>query len=327
MEDNTKDEVKECCLNIFLNFAKLKKNEFILPYLELNKIMKLANLKIKQNEIDLILKSVTSNLNLNSEQFMNFLVLLCQRLKKEEFKANNKKCVVEFIKTNFYPVYNYIQESDNNYPTKDIQNAILETQFDDNLIFLLRQVSSGLIEIYKQYFYYENSDNFYPEIKNLSFDELILFAKDFKIIPYITSSEKVGIIYHMLSEMKQEDITKNGLIFEQDLGIFFKLNKFVAVIVHLALISHERFDKYLEYKQHDISINPLDNASKLILFLFKLQSSKGFMTKNLKPFTNKMLITPSKEIIEKVNFLILDQPLALENFIQGENSNRKFIRF
>ena len=82
LDGGDRDEIKECCLNIFLNYAKLKNGEFILPYLELGKILKLTNIKecLSQNNIDILLKTVNPSLSLSSDQFMNFIVLLSNKL-------------------------------------------------------------------------------------------------------------------------------------------------------------------------------------------------------------------------------------------------------
>jgi hypothetical protein len=315
-EIESKDDIRECCLNIFLNFAKIstKNNEFVLSYLEFFKIIKSTNIikknLLSQNDIEILLKSTNpTGLNLNSEQFMNFIVRLSNRLNPDDFMANNKQCIVTTVKEHFYPLYNHIQESDGSsyFATKDIQTKIYEIEFDENILFILNNVHTGLSHIYKTYFFYENCNNFHSDIKERSLNDLLAFCKDFKIVPYLTTAEKIGIMYHMCSEMKQEDLTKGGPIYEEDkdMGVFFKLSKFVALLVHIALMSFDKFGEFLDHQRKDINVsaNGFDNCAKLILFLERLQSSQCFETVDKfksKPFTSKMFIVPKIEIIEKV---------------------------
>jgi hypothetical protein len=301
-----KDEIRECCLSIFLNFAKIKnKNEFILPYIDLLKILKLAGIIgkcLQQNDIDIVLKTVSPGLSLSFDQFLNFIVQLSNRIYPDDFKANSKECIIQTVKNYLNPVYSYIQSKDGRfYPTTDIQNKITALQFDNNVLFILNTMYSSLCHLYKAYFYYENCNNYYPGIKSYSFSSLLEFCKEFKIIPFIATTEVIGIMYHIISEMTQEDITKNGVIYEEeyDLGVCFKLSHFVALLTHLAVTSFERYDKYLDLEGKNLEFNALDIPSKLILFFHKLQNESDNL-KTTKSLSSKFFTLPSKEVIEKV---------------------------
>jgi hypothetical protein len=313
-ERDIKDEVREICLNIFLNFAKVGRgDDFILPYMELTKLLKLAGIVgkegvLRQSDIDILLKTINPGLTLTSEQFLNFVVQLSGRLHQDDFQSNGKEYIIHTVRTYFYPLYTQITEGVRYYATNDIQKKITETQFDDNTMFILGNIQTGLVNIYKAYFFYENCSNFHEEIKTFSLKDLMRFCKDFLLIPISATMEKVGIMYHMLSEMKQEEITKNGHMFEEqnDIGVFYKLSHFAATLVFLAILSFERYDKYLEIQGKDVQIDNFDIPSRLILFLHKLQTSQGFDKLRInKPFTSKMYILPPKDIIEKVMALFI----------------------
>jgi hypothetical protein len=318
-EIGSKDEIKECCLNIFLNFAKIKNkdNEFILCYTDLAKILKMINIIHKdclsQNDIELVLKSVNPlGTSLNCDQFMNFIAQLSYKLQPEEFKASPKQSVTTIVKSYFYPLFNYIQDNKGEYfPTKEIQSKILDVHFDENVIIVLNSVYSGMSYMYKAYFYHENCVNFFADLKSYSMKNIIDFCKDFNIIPFIAAPEKIGIIYHMLSEMGQEEITKTGPIYDEskDIGQFFKISKFVAFLVHIALLSFEKYEKFLTAQGEELGVDvtaTFDNCAKLILFLEKLQNSPGFGgidKKTNKPFSSKMLVLPTRDIIEQVIYI------------------------
>jgi hypothetical protein len=319
-----KDEIRSLCLNIFINFAKLNKKDksFYLTFFALVRILKTVNIISKDNlsqyEIEIILKKVIGNDNkMNSEQFMKFLVHLSNKLDPDSFKEDPKGITIKIIKLFFIPLSTYIQEKDVDenelLQHKDVQVKVSELAFDENIIFILNNIHTGLKNIYKTYFYYEVNEIYDDYIKTRSLSDLLRFCKDFEITPFLISNERIGLFYHMLVSMGQEEITKSGSIFNEirEMGVYFGLSRFASLLVHLSIISFNRYERYLNHTKQEISFEgELDNTGKFILFLERLQSSNGFeiiKKKISNPFNSKMRILPSKEIIETVTLYNIDK--------------------
>jgi hypothetical protein len=183
---------------------------------------------------------------------------------------------------------------------------------DENIIFILNNIHTGLKNVYKTYFYYEVNNIYDEDIKNRSLSDLLRFCKDFEITPFLISDERVGLFYHLLVSMSQEEISKAGVVYDEskEVGVYFCLSRFASLLVHFAIISFNRYEKYLNHTKQEISFEgELDNTGKFILFLEKLQSSNGFeiiKKKISNPFNSKMRILPSKEIVETVLFVYID---------------------
>lgn len=360
-EGNWKTEIRSMCMNIFLNFAKFsqEEKEFYLSFQNLTKILRTVNILdsnsksslLKMYDLDVILKKVNpSGQRFNSKQFMNFIVLLTNKIDNENFIKDAKTSVIKIIKTFFEPFSNFIEEKNQNelasqmsgkttgsnscvFNHKTIENKLLTIAFDENIIQLLNNVYSGIKYIYHAYFHFEN--NRYVEVEkiiNNSMSNIIEFSKDFEIIPFFVNTDKVAIFFNLLLDMDQSEITKNvdfPLIFNQkkEIGNIFTISKFASFLVHIALLSFDKFksgleNKYTEeYNQGDsINFNDISNSEKLILFLEKLECSGGFDKVEKKtnlPYNSRMSLIPNIEIIQNIN------PNLTKHVEKSPNSNTR----
>jgi hypothetical protein len=325
-----KNETKTTIMNIFLNFSKFsnEEKEFFISFQNTIKILKILNLisnkGLKLGDIEILLKRVNpKGQRLSSDQFMNFIVLLTSKIYYKTFPDDPKGEILKFVNNYLNPLIQYIEDKNTeliskNYGTvyfahKFIETKICNIKFDDKILIILNNVYNGLKTIYQSYFFYEiNSYTNGNVILVKSLESLFEFCRDFEILPYIISMEKIAIFYNILVEINQEEFVENkNLIFDsnKEIGNVFTISKFASFLVHLAVISFEKFDNPNEdikiKVEGDFDLNSLINADKLFLFFEKLENCKGFslMEKKLKkPFTQKSMLIPSKEILLKVKY-------------------------
>ncbi len=349
-----KDEIKNFCYSIFMNFSKFCKEEFqfMLTYQNLVKILRLVNLVgkddqiIKNYEIDALLKKANpNNKKYTLKQFMNFIVFLSNRLEPETFKQDPKLSLFKTIKRYFEPLNNYIEEQINNGMAGDyFQHTIAKkylnhVHIDSNIILVINSVYSGLKNLYMNYFYLENKHmKEIDKIERNSLEGLLDFCRDFEILNHIASIDKIVTYFNFLNEMSQEDITKNAdcpEIFDKqkDLGKIFTLSRFTGFLVHIAIIFFEKKSKYLENLvkrrksliETGINIDDMGNAEKFILLLDKLDSGEGIKIlekKSTKGYTSKISLMPSIETMMTVILFII-----LKNFVNKDNKINKIYKY
>ena len=70
---------------------------------------------------------------------------------------------------------------------------------------------------------------------------MIKFCQIYEIMPIIISLDKLAIYYNLITRINIEDITNNSEIKnivepQKDVGIFFKLSKFISLIFHFSVL-------------------------------------------------------------------------------------------
>ncbi len=312
----TKNEILNYNHLVFMNHATyIKKYEnYFLTQQNLYKILRDSNIlpqAIKLNEIDIIFKSISpKSLQIDFNQFMQFLIKIVENVFPKEFK-NNKKITVNFFMNNFLSNYSFLYENDkipieNLYKCqyKSIDNLI-SYQPNENILILMQEIIFTIEEIYAKYFQYELEEN--KELANKSVINLINFSRDFEILPYVIN-ETQTITYYNLS------ITYQNLYkfrFCQNVGIKFKLNNFMLFLIHISLYSYAKnYDNNLDENSNS------DDVYKFLLFLEKLECSKGmknFSRKLNRPSANKLTLLPPKELYLQIE--------GNNNFFNEENIN------
>jgi hypothetical protein len=355
-ETQWKDDIRTSCMNIFCNFAKFsdEDKEFYISHQNIIKILRTVNLlesvpsskaMLKLVEVDVMLKKVNKKAQkITGKQFMNFIVLLTAKLDPEGFANNSKVSVVKVIKTFFEPFSNFIEEKtmDQNghdesmqsslssiFFHKQIENRLLTTNIDPDVLTILDSVYNGIKHIYKTYFHYEvNKYNDADIILRESLSSLIEFCKNFEICPFIVTTNKIAIYYNLLIEMDIGELVtgrEEKFIYppNKDQGVFFTLAKFSMFLLHMACLTFDKHSNKEGFDSNTLSQNidrslresnginmmKLSNAEKLIFFFERLESSKGIEymeQKTNKPFNSSMSLIPPRKVVDKINPQIIE---------------------
>ena len=312
----TKNEILNYNHLVFMNHATyIKKYEnYFLTQQNLYKILrdcKILPQAIKLNEIDIIFKSISpKSLQINFNQFLQFLIKIVENVFPKEFK-NNKKITVNFFMNNFLSNYSFLYENDkvpieNLYKCqyKSIENLI-SYQPNENILILIQEIVFTIEEIYAKYFQYELEKNI--ELANKSVINLINFCRDFEILPYVINETQIITYYNLSIDYKNLYQFK----LSQNMGIKFKLNNFMLFLIHISLYSFAKnYDNNLEENSNS------DDVNKFLLFLEKLECSKGmknFSRKLNRPSANKLTLLPPKELYLKIE--------GNNNLFNEENNN------
>jgi len=289
----------------------------------------------KTSDVDLILKKILSHsTKISLKSFLDFFVYTSRKLEPENFEMNQKETFKNFIINVFDPIlmkidnnfvcnmedysssnYSMLQQSTLLPNHNSIDNILKSFEFDYKIKAIINNISYSLKEVYIVYFIYEVKNKLEKQrLIEGSFQNLIQFTKEFEINPYLCNMNQIVLIWEYLLPLKEIEVKQNMkgqhsfLLVEKDLGQQFKFSKFVAFIVYLSIIS---FNKY--YPQSNISQISNQgkfniNIEKLVLFLEKLDGSKGFQNlerKTSKPHTSKITLIPDKDVIELVKKLLI----------------------
>ena len=296
----TKNEILHYSHLIFLNNATfINKNEdYFLTQQNLYKILKECEIipnSLKLSEVDLIFKSISQkSLQLNFDQFMQFLLRITQKLYPKEF-SKDKKTVTNFFMNNFFSNFTFLLDDnqiqiDNLYKCqyKSIE-SLLSYQPDEKHIIIINKILFTLNEIYIKYFNYEIENNI--ELAKKSIKNLILFSREFEILPYILNETQIITYYNLVIKYQPNIKLIND---EINQGMIFTLNNFILFLIHISLYSYA--------KNYDSNYGDNGNnsdISKFLMFLEKLECSKGmrnFTRKLSRPSANKLSLIPPKEI-------------------------------
>ena len=296
----TKNEILHYSHLIFLNNATfINKNEdYFLTQQNLYKILKECEIipnSLKLSEVDLIFKSISQkSLQLNFDQFMQFLLRITQKLYPKEF-SKDKKTVTNFFMNNFFSNFTFLLDDnqiqiDNLYKCqyKSIE-SLLSYQPDEKHIIIINKILFTLNEIYIKYFNYEIENNI--ELAKKSIKNLLLFSREFEILPYILNETQIITYYNLVIKYQPNIKLIND---EINQGMIFTLNNFILFLIHISLYSYA--------KNYDSNYGDNGNnsdISKFLIFLEKLECSKGmrnFTRKLSRPSANKLSLIPPKEI-------------------------------
>ena len=367
-EENTKqlrfnpDEIKYNLKKVFFNFGQfqVKENEFFISFQGVNKILKTIGIIeqgiLKPTEVDILLKKINSKSpRFNEKQFLDFLVLVAEKSAPELFKKSRKLAIEAVYRDFIYPLCKEIDlkvvsaEEMNSgvYLFKAIEDFVMEYKFSDFHFIILNDIVGTLYEIYKAYFYYEN--NLFNDINKIlegSLKDLIIFAREFEIVPYKLSYNQLVIYYNIIiskilmrekeneafsQTFQSENNRENNIKFKNEVletrednkserfrkknlqlisfskekiegGKLFKFKYFLEMIIHLSEISFSR----LAYS----SYSNMKGIERFLVFLEKLQSSKGFQNferKTSRPHCIANTLVPNKQTIEKLDENIINE--------------------
>lgn len=326
----SKEDIKEKCMKIFMNYAKFNANDkaYFINQQNLIKLLKelnvLDNIKLKTSDIDIIFKKVnTFDKKIHFQQLMDIIVHIAKRADHEGFKNNQKDCIRDLI-LNMWSAFTKKEENSEliSYQQDEsiislnhsknlhyvIDNFVRNYEMDNKIIIIINDIYYTIKDIYLIYFNSEvNLNTERTKIINNSFEGLTEFMKEFEIVPYLCNMNNLKVYWDYLLNISPKDLTKNKIKFEifddkKDVGRFFTLSKFSALLVYLAIFSFN--------KSNPLSINMISeggkyllNKEKLLLFLERLENSKGLknlLHKTFKPYSAKMTFIPSKEVIISV---------------------------
>ena len=313
----TKEEILYSTHIIFLNNASFikKQNKYMMSKSNFLNIMKTLNLISTQLilvEIDLLFDSFSTKFKMITySQFNQILMKIIQILYPEKYKISPKLTMNYFL-NKLINEYNLFFENKipKDYLYKYQYNSIvkiLQIMPDENQIFIMNDIYLIVNEIYSKYFRYEINYNHRMMYK--SSENLIEFCKDFEIIPQ-TINQTQAMTYYNLSIHINEgyNIFNNEIKKYQNFknkGIIFTLVHFMLFIIHISLYSYTKIfgSKKWTYDLYDSSIS---KETKLIIFLEKLEHSKG-MLNFIQPLswpTNKAFsLIPDKEICSLTGIL------------------------
>ena len=313
----TKEEILYSTHIIFLNNASFikKQNKYMMSKSNFLNIMKTLNLISTQLilvEIDLLFDSFSTKFKMITySQFNQILMKIIQILYPEKYKISPKLTMNYFL-NKLINEYNLFFENKipKDYLYKYQYNSIvkiLQIMPDENQIFIMNDIYLIVNEIYSKYFRYEINYNHRMMYK--SSENLIEFCKDFEIIPQ-TINQTQAMTYYNLSIHINEgyNIFNNEIKKYQNFknkGIIFTLVHFMLFIIHISLYSYTKIfgSKKWTYDLNDSSIS---KETKLIIFLEKLEHSKG-MLNFIQPLswpTNKAFsLIPDKEICSLTGIL------------------------
>ena len=353
-------DIKSICITVFLYYSSFnfEEKDFVITQLNLNKMLKdlkmlipeknnLKNNKSKSfslnsssnnnikgihiYEIDSLIKKVRNKGKyLTSNQYLNFLVQISDRIYHQIFITNPSTAFEKLVKEYLLDYYNYLNNPLNSkllnplsifQINKNLEKQIKINSFNLNIILIFNDIFNTLKIVYKTYFRNEVTGNYNLDIiiKD-SLGDLMKLCKDFNIAPYYVEINKVVILYHLLLEMSPNEVTKieenegEFLIYNNNMNIgkVFTLNKFCMFLLHCSIIV---FDKLI-YVCPKEQFEKVSTEEKLLLFLDKVNEEKGLLKlqKNNLSFTNKNLnLVPNSNIINNIDMVILKKDISAKN--------------
>jgi hypothetical protein len=333
IQNLTKQEVIENCDRIFFNFASYYREEdkYTLSTVSIIKILKAVNLLddnfLKRSDVDIMIKKLSSTGRLNNKQFLEFLVLACQRIDSQEFKANPRIAMNLLLGNFLIPFAKYIEEeqneenSDSAIVFKTLEYLFTNYECDFKLVAMLNNIYPALKEIYINYFHYEINN--YKDLKKIehgSQNAFNKFCKEFEIIPYLISNKQMVSYFKKVIKLDPRKLTNNHsnpdlIEAKKDLGVVLTLSKLCLSLIHFAVMSYN--------KQVQNNLSTITDAEKLLLFLERLETSQGYINLEKlshKPQTAKITLIPSKDVIRMINGDLL-KTFHLDDSL---DSSRKF---
>jgi len=346
----TREEVIHKCSNIFFNFSKLdnKEKQLFINITNIKKIFKTVNLidekSLRSSDIDILIKKINPNTNKFSEKnFLDLIVMVAARIYPKDYAKGPKNTVDNLISTFFEPFSKHIEDKEIDlaealkmpYMHKSLDLLITKFVIDYKVIALLNNIFFAIKEIYKSYFTMETiaSKNF-AKIAENSQANLIEYCKDFEIMPFMLNQAQLAIYFDLIVKTDIKKITnmhlnpnanKNYENFivepKKDLGTVFTLSRFCTSLVHFSIFSFS--------KNNQLNLSNIIDAEKFLLFLEKLENSKGFQNfekKSNRPHTNKLTLIPSKSVLKMINSSLLEAYDFFgeeQNFNLNNNNNNK----
>ena len=313
---------------IFLNNASFMKNKECYMMSKSNFLNILKSIKIIKSQlilvqIDLIYDSISSKSSMiDYSQFNQILMKIIKNIYKEQYSKSPQLTINIFI-TKLINYFNLFFENKipKDYLYKYQYNSIvkiLQIFPNENQIILIKEIILTINEIYEKYFFYELDYN--KEYLYKSSENLVLFCKDFEIVPQIINSTQAVTYYNLIIHIQQiyntlEDSLKKLKICKNK-GKIFTLYHFILFIIHMSLYS---YTKLFGSKTWNIKNNNISKESKLLLFLEKLEHSKGmtnFLSKLFTPRTKPLSLIPPKRVCLDLGIFELEKKnLKINEFL------------
>ena len=375
-----KNEILQNVNKIFLNNSQYntKEKDYFMNRFQIIEILKKAKIIAKgiisKTQADLILTKINPHKRkYNLIDFVNFLTEICHYIYKEDFELSPKETLDYFLCCLFNNLSDYIEEKnsknflekidDNTCTIKCIETIII-SKLEKPLCKLLLTLYDSFKKIYKVYFQNELTSNVMvnKEILLLSSSEnLLQFAINFEIVPYIINKTNLNTYYNILIKYQVENpeiiniIMHNGDKRYKDIGIIFKLSSFFLFIYHFSF-----FFYYKDFKVQNIEdINNFNinndeydntnNVDKIILFLQKLENSNGIQkyikkrgrtnedkftfipninnikmaNKEMKKEKNSIMLNESEEKVDKLKSGKKKYDIESSPYTSGEVTERK----
>ena len=295
----------------------MSKNNF----LNIIKSLNLIDSQFILVEIDLIYDSISSKTSMIIySQFNEILMKIIEKVYSEKYKISPKLTINYFLNKliKHYKLF-FENKIPKDFLYKYQYNSIVKVLKifpNENQIFIMNDIFFTINEIYEKYFIYEL--NFNQEYKEKSGENLISFCKDYEIIPHIINYTQAMTYYNLSIHINQtfnyfyDEIKKYKKI--KNKGVLFTLIHFMIFFIHLSLYSYTKIfgSKTWTYDSND---SLMTNEAKLIIFLEKLEHSKG-MENYLPKSSNRkkgFSFLPSKEIISTLGIFDIYKKKQKEN--------------
>ena len=311
----TKEQILYFTHIIFLNNSEYNKSKdcYMMSKTNFLNILKPLNIIKSQLilvEIDLIYDSISAKKSMIIySQFNQILMKIIQKLYPEQYSMSPQLTITYFI-NKLIKYYNLFFENKipKDYLYKYQYNSIvklMQASPNENQIYLISQIILTINEIYEKYFTYEFDKN--QENINKSSENLVNFCRDFEIIPQIINSTQAMTYYNLIIHIEQlynlfKDALKNKKICKNK-GKIFTLYHFILFILHMSLYT---YTKIFESKTWNTKNSDITKESKLLLFLEKLEHSKGmtnFLSKLYTPRTKPLSLIPPRKVCMSLGIL------------------------
>ena len=311
----TKEQILYFTHIIFLNNSEYNKSKdcYMMSKTNFLNILKPLNIIKSQLilvEIDLIYDSISAKKPMIIySQFNQILMKIIQKLYPEQYSMSPQLTITYFI-NKLIKYYNLFFENKipKDYLYKYQYNSIvklMQASPNENQLYLISQIILTINEIYEKYFTYEFDKN--QENINKSSENLVNFCRDFEIIPQIINSTQAMTYYNLIIHIEQlynffKDALKNKKICKNK-GKIFTLYHFILFILHMSLYT---YTKIFESKTWNAKNSDITKESKLLLFLEKLEHSKGmtnFLSKLYTPRTKPLSLIPPRKVCLSLGIL------------------------
>lgn len=315
----TKDQILYFTHIIFLNNASFVKNKecYMMSKSNFLNIMKSINMIKSQLilvEIDLIYDSISlKSLMINYSQFNQILMKIIKKFYQEQYLASPQLTINYFI-NKLIKQYNLFFENKipKDYLYKYQYNSIvkiIQIFPNENQIVIIKHIILTINEIYEKYFTYELDYN--KEYLYKSSENLVSFCRDFEISPQIINSTQAVTYYNLIIHIEQTYNTLKEILEKKKIcknkGKIFTLYHFILFIIHMSLYS---YTKIFGSKSWNSENNTISKEEKLLLFLEKLDHSKGmtnFLSRLYTPRTKSLSLIPPREVCIALGILKIDK--------------------
>ena len=296
-----KDSIVQNIITIFLNnsqYNNIKKDYFmnrfqVIEILKKSKIISKGIISKVQSDI-ILTRLNPQKRKYNLIDFKNFLTEICHYIYKEEFEEYPQETMNFFLNCLFNNYSKYLKEKNSkNFIDKKEENSctikciekIITIQIKNPICKLLLSLYDSFKKIYKVYFPEELTNKVIINkdlLLQSSSENILQFAQDFEIVPYIINKTNLNIYFHFLIKYQSEnpkitnDIMNFGNKKYKNMGIIFKLSSFILFIYHFSIFLY--FKDFRSQNIEEIINNDYESSGdieKIFLFLQKLENSNG----------------------------------------------------